>query len=173
MLFRSVELARQILSLQDLQDVAAGTTINVGVVQGGTTTNVVPAHASAETDVRVASQSEEARIESALRTLVPITSANRLTLTGSFNRPPMERTPANVSLFEKARQLARTGGLGFELTEGATGGGSDGNFTSALGIPTLDGLGARGAGAHADDEHVLLSSLPERATLMHLLLRGL
>ncbi len=168
-----VELARQILSLQDLQDVAAGTTINVGVVQGGTTTNVVPAHASAEIDVRVASQSEEARIESALRILVPVTPENRLTLHGSFNRPPMERTPGNASLFEKARQLARKGGLGFELTEGPSGGGSDGNFTSALGIPTLDGLGARGAGAHADDEHILVASLPERAALMHLLLSGL
>jgi glutamate carboxypeptidase len=168
-----VELAHQVLALQTLQDLAAGTTINVGVVQGGTTTNVVPAHASAEIDVRVASRSEEARIESALRTLVPVTPENRLTLHGSFNRPPMERTPANASLFEKARKLARTGGLGFELTEGSTGGGSDGNFTSALGIPTLDGLGARGAGAHADDEHILVASLLERATLMHLLLTGL
>ena len=82
----------------------------------------------------------------------------------------MERTPANASLFEKARQLARAAGLGFELTEGSTGGGSDGNFTSALGIPTLDGLGPRGAGAHADDEHILIDSLPERAALIHLLL---
>jgi glutamate carboxypeptidase len=168
-----VELARQILNLQDLQDLAAGTTINVGVVQGGTTTNVVPAHASAEIDVRVASRCEEERIESALRTLVPVTSEYRLTLDGAFNRPPMERTPANVTLFEKARTLVKAGGLGFELTDGPSGGGSDGNFTSALGIPTLDGLGARGSGAHADDEHILVASLTERATLVHLLLSGL
>jgi glutamate carboxypeptidase len=167
-----VELAHHILNLQALQDLGAGTTINVGVVHGGTTTNVVPAHASAEIDVRVASTAEEARIQTALHLLHPVRPENRLTLSGSFNRPPMERTPANASLFEKACQLARAGGLGFELTEGSTGGGSDGNFTSALGIPTLDGLGPRGAGAHADDEHILIDSLSERAGLIHLLLMG-
>jgi glutamate carboxypeptidase len=168
-----VELAHQILKLEDLQDLAAGTTINVGVIRGGTTTNVVPAHASAEIDVRVSSRAEEARIESALRELCPVNPANRLALRGSFNRPPMERTAANATAFEKARQLVRAGGLGFELSEGSSGGGSDGNFTSALGIPTLDGLGPRGAGAHADDEHILLDSLPERAALLQLLLIGL
>jgi glutamate carboxypeptidase len=161
------------LKLQELQDLAAGTTISVGVIRGGTTTNVVPAHASADIDVRVASRAEETRIESALSTLAPVTPENRLTLSGSFNRPPMERTPANARLFEKARILARTRGLGLELTEGSSGGGSDGNFTSSLGVPTLDGLGPRGAGAHADDEHILVASLLERATLMHLLLAGL
>ena len=90
---------------------------------------------------------------------------DRLTLSGSFNRPPMERTPAIASLFEKARQIARAGGPGFELTEGSTGGGSDGNFTAALGIPTLDGLGAR-EGAHADDEHILIDS-PARTRRPH------
>ena len=138
-----VELAHQILNLQALQNLEAGTTINVGVIHGGTTTNVVPAHASAEIDVRVASAAEETRIVSALHMLQPFVPENRLTLSGSFNRPPMERTQANASLFEKACQLVRAGGLGFELTEGSTGGGSDGNFTSALGVPTLDGLGAR------------------------------
>ena len=167
-----VELAHQILNLQALEDPLAGTTINVGVIHGGTTTNVVPAFASAEIDVRVATLAEEKRIESALRSLRPVVIENQLTLTGSFNRPPMERTPANASLFEKACQLARAAGLGFELTEGHSGGGSDGNFTSALGIPTLDGLGPRGAGAHADDEHILIESLAERAALLHLLLMG-
>jgi glutamate carboxypeptidase len=167
-----VELAHQILNLQALEDSVAGTTINVGVVHGGTTSNVVPAHASAEIDVRVASTAEESRIQAALHALQPVRPENRLTLSGSFSRPPMERTPANASLFQKACQLARTGGLGFELTEGPSGGGSDGNFTSALGIPTLDGLGPRGAGAHADDEHILIESLSERAALMHLLLMG-
>jgi glutamate carboxypeptidase len=168
-----VELAHQILNLEALQDPVAGTTINVGLIQGGTMTNVVPAHASAEIDVRVTSAAEEARVQSGLHSLHPVLPENRLTLTGSFNRPPMERTPANAYLFEKACQLARAGGLGFELTEGPSGGGSDGNFTSALGIPTLDGLGPKGAGAHADDEHILIDSLPERAALMQLLLMGL
>ncbi len=168
-----VELAHQVLKLEELQDIAAGTTINVGVIRGGTTTNVVPAHASAEIDVRVSTRAEETRIESAFGTLSPRNPANRLTLGGSFNRPPMERTAANSAAFEKAQHLAKAGGLGFELTEGSSGGGSDGNFTSALGIPTLDGLGPRGAGAHADDEHILIDSLPERAALIHLLLLGL
>ena len=163
-----VELAHQILQLQALEDLAAGTTINVGVVKGGTTPNVVPAAASAEIDVRVASKAEEARIESALHSLGPITSDTRLTVSGNFNRPPMERTPAIASLFEQAQRIGRE--LGLELTEGSTGGGSDGNFTAAMGIPTLDGLGARGGGAHADNEHVVIDSLPERAALLAALL---
>ena len=168
-----VELAHQVLKLQDLQDLAAGTTINVGVIQGGTTVNVVPARASAEIDVRVVSKSEAERVESALRSLNPVAPDNRLMLSGSFNRPPMERTPASVLLFEEARSLARTVLPGGELTEGSTGGGSDGNFTAALGVPTLDGLGARGGGAHADNEHIIVDSLPERASLLHSLLLGL
>jgi glutamate carboxypeptidase len=163
-----VELAHQVLVLQTLQDVAAGTTINVGVIKGGTTLNVVPAVASAEIDVRVASKAEGSRIESALRSLVPITPDTRLTVSGGINRPPMERTPAVASLFEQARRIGRD--LGMDLTEGSTGGGSDGNFTAALGIPTLDGLGARGGGAHADDEHVVINSLSERSALLAALL---
>jgi glutamate carboxypeptidase len=167
-----VELARQILQLEGLQDPAAGTTITVGVIQGGTATNVVPAHATAEIDVRVASKPEEARIDAALRSLQPVTPDVRLSLAGSWNRPPMERTPMIATLFEQARQLARER-LGIELAEGSSGGGSDGNFTAALGVPTLDGLGARGGGAHANDEHVLVASLPERAALLYMLLLGL
>jgi glutamate carboxypeptidase len=166
-----VELAHQILKIQTLQDPAAGTTINAGVIRGGTTANVVPAHASAEIDVRVASQAEESRIASALHSLVPGMEGIQLKTTGSFNRPPMERTAAIAALFEQARQIGRRSGL--ELTEGSTGGGSDGNFTAALGVPTLDGLGARGGGAHADDEHVLVDSLTERAGLLYGLLRFL
>ncbi len=168
-----VELAHQILRLQDLRDLTAGTTITVGVIHGGTTANVVPAHASAEIDVRIASRPEEDRVESALRSLRAITPDVRVTVSGSFTRPPMERTAATASLFEQARQLTSRLGLGFELTEGSTGGGSDGNFTAALGIPTLDGLGARGGGAHADDEHIVIASLPERAMLLLTLLNGL
>jgi len=168
-----VELAHQILRLEHLQDDAAGTTINVGVIQGGTTANVVPARAWAEIDVRVASKAEEARIYDALHALCPVTADVSLAVSGSFTRPPMERTPAIAALFEQARQLVWRLGLGFELTEGSTGGGSDGNFTAALGVPTLDGLGARGGGAHADDEHILVASLPERAALLYHLLLGL
>ena len=168
-----VELAHQVVRLQELQDLAAGTTINVGVIQGGTTANVVPAHASAEIDVRVATASEEARITREFAALQPVNPAIRLAISGSFNRPPMERTGGVSLLFEQARQIYRTSELGQELTEGSSGGGSDGNFTAALGVPTLDGLGPRGGGAHADDEHIILSSIPERAALLYHLLQGL
>ncbi len=166
-----VELAHQVLKLQTLQDLAAGTTINVGVINGGTTTNVVPARASAEIDVRVASKAEEARIESALRSLVPVTPDTRLTVSGRFNRPPDGANSRHRVAVRASPAIGRE--LGLELTEGSTGGGSDGNFTAALGIPTLDGLGARGGGAHADDEHVLIDSLPERAALLAALLLDL
>ncbi len=163
-----VELAHQILRIQDLQDLATGTTLNVGVIQGGTTANVVPARASAEIDVRVASLAEAERIAGALQALGPVTPDTRLDVSGGFTRPPMERSPAIAALFEQARQIGH--GLGLDLTEGSTGGGSDANFTAALGVPTLDGLGARGGGAHADDEHILIDSLPERAALLAALL---
>jgi len=167
-----VELAHQILRFQAMQDLSAGTTINIGVIQGGTTSNVVPANASADIDVRVVSVAEESRIVAAFQALVPAIDGIRLHLAGSFNRPPMERTPAVAALFEQARAIARES-LGLALTEGSTGGASDGNFTAALGVPTLDGLGARGGGAHADDEHVLVSSLSERAALLFHLLQSL
>jgi glutamate carboxypeptidase len=163
-----VELAHQVLRIQDLQDLATGTTLTVGVIQGGTTANVVPARASAEIDVRVASQAEAERIAGALQALRPVTPETRLSVSGGFTRPPMERSPAIAALFEQARQIGH--GLGLDLTEGSTGGGSDANFTAALGVPTLDGLGARGGGAHADDEHILIDSLFERAALLAALL---
>jgi glutamate carboxypeptidase len=163
-----VELAHQILRIQELQSPADGTTLNVGVIQGGTTPNVIPARASAEIDVRVQSRSEAERVARALHGLIPATPDVYLEVTGDFTRPPMERSSTIADLFEKARRIGRD--LGLELTEGSTGGGSDGNFTAALGIPTLDGLGARGGGAHADDEHILIDSLPERAALLAALL---
>jgi glutamate carboxypeptidase len=166
-----VELAHQILRLSDLADPAAGTTVNVGVVRGGSTPNVVPAEASARVDVRVTTLAEAARIEAAMAALRPVLPGATVTATGSFDRPPMERTPQSAALFERARAIAAT--LGQELTEGATGGASDGNFTAALGLPTLDGLGALGAGAHAADEHILIDSLPERAALLAALLLAL
>jgi glutamate carboxypeptidase len=163
-----VELAHQILRIQDFQDLGKGTTVNVGVVQGGTTANVVPAQASAEIDARVTSQSEAERLIASLESLSPIMPDIRLSVSGCFTRPPMERSPAIAALFEHARAIGSS--LGLELSEGSTGGGSDGNFTAALGVPTLDGLGARGGGAHADDEHIIISSLAERAALLAALL---
>jgi glutamate carboxypeptidase len=163
-----IELAHQILAIQELQDLAAGTTINVGTVAGGTTANVVPASASADIDVRVVSASEAARISAALDALGPLTPDVRIVVSGGFTRPPMERTPAIAHTFEQAQRVGRR--LGMELTEGSTGGGSDANFTAALGIPTLDGLGARGGGAHADDEHILIDSITPCALLLAALL---
>lgn len=159
-----VELAHQIVRIQSLNDPAAGTTLNVGLIDGGTTPNVVPARASAEIDVRAATRAAAEKIERAFSALTTVVPGTRLTVTGGFNRPPMERTEAVAALFDRARDIGL--GLGFALTEGATGGGSDGNFTAALGVPTLDGLGVEGGGAHADDEHILIDSFPKRATLL-------
>lgn len=162
-----VELAHQILAIGVLADPGAGTTVNVGVVSGGTTTNVVPARAEARIDVRAVTGSEARRIESALLGLAPKLPGAKVTVEGGFNRPPMERTPQVAALFGRVQKLAA--GL-LELGEGSTGGGSDGNFTAALGVPTLDGLGIEGAGAHASHEHIRADSLIERAALLAVLL---
>ncbi len=148
-----------------------GTTVNVGVIEGGTTTNTVPASARARIDVRVSRPEEAERVEAALRSLQPEHPEAIVTVEGRFNRPPMVRTPEIAALFERARQIGET--LGLTLTEGSTGGASDGNFTAAVGTPTLDGLGPLGAGAHAPHEHIVLSSLPERAALLKALLAHL
>lgn len=163
-----VELAHQILAVTRIADAGAGTTINVGLAQGGTTPNVVPAEARVEIDVRVTTLREAARVEAALRAIEPTIPGATLTLHGGFNRPPMERTPQTAALFERARAIGAT--LGLQLGEGSTGGGSDGNFTAALGLPTLDGLGVPGSGAHADHEHIVLESLAVRAALLAALL---
>lgn len=159
-----LELARCVLSLRDLEDVERGVTLNVGRIEGGTRTNVVPELAAAEVDVRIPTEADATRIDGALRALISTTPGVALTVTGGMNRPPLERTEAVVDLYERARSAAAA--LGVTLSEGATGGGSDGNFTAALGVPTLDGLGPRGAGAHAPDEHVLLEPLAGRAALI-------
>ncbi len=166
-----VELAHQILNIQAIADPASGTTLNVGVVSGGTTTNVVPACAEARVDCRVSSTGEAERVEAAFSELRPVLPGARLTVVGRFNRPPMERSPAVVGLYERVRAIGQE--LGLDLTEGPTGGASDGNFTAALGRPTIDGLGALGSGAHASHEHVLIDSLPERAALLASLFMGL
>lgn len=158
------ELAHQILAVHALNDYAAGTTLNVGVVHGGTRPNVVAAAAEAHVDVRVQTLAEAERIDRALRGLAPALPGAQVGVEGGLNRPPMERSPAMAALFEQARQIADA--MGVELAEGSTGGGSDGNFTAAMGVPTLDGLGAEGEGAHAAHEHVLTDSLPRRAALV-------
>jgi glutamate carboxypeptidase len=163
-----VELAHQILTVQAFNDRASGTTVNVGLVQGGTTANVVPARATAEVDARAATLAGAAALEKAMAGLSAVTPGTRVTVSGGFNRPPMERGPGVIALFERARKLGE--GLGLALTEGSTGGGSDGNFTAAAGTPTLDGLGALGGGAHADDEHIVVDTIPERAALLAALL---
>ena len=158
------ELAHQVLALHALNDYDAGTTVNVGVVHGGTRPNVVAAAAELAVDVRVATLAEADRLDAALRNLRPTLPEAKLFIDGGLNRPPMERSPAMGHLFERARRIAAA--MGVELREGSTGGGSDGNFTAALGVPTLDGLGAEGEGAHAAHEHVWVESLPRRAALM-------
>ncbi|AMV40533.1 M20 family metallopeptidase [Planctomyces sp. SH-PL62] len=163
-----VELAHQVLKVAALNDPAAGTTLNVGLIEGGTTPNVVPARASAEIDARAVTIAGAEAVEKALLGLSAVTPGTRVTVEGGFNRPPMERSPAVAELFAKARRVGE--GLGLALTEGSTGGGSDGNFTAAVGTPTLDGLGAAGGGAHADDEHIEIGSIPERAALLAALL---
>jgi glutamate carboxypeptidase len=162
------ELAHQVLHLHGLGHPAAGTTVNVGVVAGGTAPNVVAARAHAVVDVRVVTMDEAGRIDTALHALRPVLPGARITVDGGFNRPPMERTPQVEALYQRARLIGRT--LGLDLTEGSTGGASDANFTAALGVPTLDGLGARGSGAHAEDEQIEIDSLPERAALLAALL---
>ena len=164
-----VELAHQTLRLAALNDYERGTTVNVGVVQGGTTSNVVPAEAAAKIDVRFWTPEDGAYLEQAMRQLTPVLPGAQLEIGGGINRPPMPRSPQNVALFEQARALAAE--LGFELQDGVVGGGSDGNFTAALGVPTLDGLGVDGAGAHADHEHIIVSDIPRRTALLTRLLQ--
>lgn len=158
------ELAHQIVRLQALTDYASGTTINTGVIKGGTAGNVVPERAEMEVDFRVSKMSEIDRVVPTIENLRPILPGARLEITGGLNRPPMERNAMMIATFERVRALGET--IGLKLEEGSTGGGSDGNFTAALGTPTLDGLGARGDGAHAAHEHVIIESLAERATLL-------
>jgi glutamate carboxypeptidase len=158
------ELARQILALHALNDYERGTTVNVGVVHGGTRPNVVAAEAEAHVDVRVETLAEADRIDAAIRGLMPQLPGAQLDISGGLNRPPMERSAAMAELFGLARRNAAA--MGVELHEGSTGGGSDGNFTAAMGVPTLDGLGPEGEGAHAAHEHVLTESFPRRVALL-------
>jgi glutamate carboxypeptidase len=145
-------------------DLKRGSTINVGKISGGTRTNVVPPEASAVVDVRVSNKKDADKLHRALMSLRPFDPQCRIKVTGGVNRPPMERAPGTIALYEKVKGVAKE--LGLALDEASVGGGSDGNFTAALGIPTLDGLGAVGEGAHAAHEFVVVSELPRRAALL-------
>ncbi len=158
------ELAHQIVAVERLQDLDRGISVNAGIVAGGTRTNVIPERATARVDVRAPTLEDASRLEAAFRALTPRLAGTAVAVSGGFNRPPLERNAGVARLYEWARGVARE--LGRDLPEGGTGGGSDGNFTAALGVPTLDGLGAVGDGAHALHEHVDLDWLPWRAALV-------
>lgn len=159
-----LELSRQIQAVHGLNDTEAGTTVNVCVMSGGTTSNVIPARAECEIDVRFKSMEEARRVEDAVRSLKPFDDRVRLEVTGAVNRPPLERNETVLGLYGKAKAIAA--GLGCELGETQVGGASDGNFVAALGIPVLDGLGAKGDGAHTFHEHIEIEDLPFRAALL-------
>ena len=162
------ELALQIAQITQLQDLTRGVSVNVGTISGGSRTNVVAERAQATIDVRVPTMADAAQLEQAFAALQPRLKGTRLEIHGGVERPPLERSPQVIRLFERARAVAAT--LGRELGEGGTGGGSDGNFTAALGVPTLDGLGPRGDGAHALHEHVEVDDLAWRAAFIAALL---
>jgi glutamate carboxypeptidase len=158
------ELARQLLAVETLQDLERGVSINVGTISGGSRTNVVAEQARARIDARATSRVDADRVDAAMRSLTPHLTGARIEISGGFDRPPMERTEGVARLFALARQAGRE--LGLDVQEGSTGGGSDGNFCAALGVPTLDGLGAIGDGAHALHEHVEIPALVPRAALI-------
>ena len=159
-----LELARQITSIAKLNNLQQGMTVNPGVIRGGTRTNVVAAEASVEIDVRIKRAKQAAALDRKFRSLKPYDKHCKLRVDGGINRMPMERTAGVAALYKKARAIASQ--ITWDLDEAAVGGGSDGNFTAALGIPTLDGLGGVGAGAHAIHEHIVISELPRRALLL-------
>jgi glutamate carboxypeptidase len=165
------ELAHQILALQALANTQDGTTVTVGTISGGTATNVIPALAEAGVDVRYVRRSEAERVQRAILAARAVTPNARVEVQAIDVRPPLERTDAVVNLYQRAREIA--GELKFDLGEGSTGGGSDGCLTAALGVPTLDGLGPQGGGAHAIDEHIQLSDVPFRLAFYAALLERL
>jgi glutamate carboxypeptidase len=158
------EIAHQVLNLYQLNDPERGTSINVGTIRGGSRSNVISDQAEIEVDLRISSVAEGEKMASRILQLQPKLNGTSLEISGGINRPPLERTSQIVQLFNRARSLAAE--IGIELHEGSTGGASDGCFTAALGIPTLDGLGPDGAGPHALHEHVLVESLAPRAALL-------
>ncbi len=166
-----LELARQIQEIATFTDIERGITVNPGVICGGTRPNVVPAEARAEIDMRIVEMKDAAVLDSKFRSLRPADSRCRIEVSGGLNRPPMERSEGVVALFRKAQAVAA--GMGLQLDESLSGGGSDGNFTAALGVPTLDGLGAVGEGAHAAHESILVERMVERTALLAGLMRAI
>ncbi len=165
------ELARQLLAVETLQDLERGVSLNAGLISGGSRPNVIAERAEACIDARAPTRADAERVDAALRALTPHLKGARLEITGGFERPPMERTAGVAKLYELARAAGSE--LGLSIDEGGTGGGSDGNFCAALGVPTLDGLGAIGDGAHALHEHVSVSALVPRSALIACLLARL
>jgi glutamate carboxypeptidase len=159
-----VELAQQIVAISKLNDLRRGLSVNAGVVRGGTRTNVIAAEATAEIDVRIKEAKQATTLDRKIRSLKPFDKHCELHIEGGINRMPMERTAGVAALYKKAQAIARE--INWKLEEAAVGGGSDGNFTAALGVPTLDGMGGFGAGAHALHEHIVISELPRRALLL-------
>jgi len=158
------ELARQIQALHAMTDHTKGVTVNVGVISGGERPNIVAPHASAEIDLRIVTQADAKAYCQKILSLQPFLEGCQLEVLGSITRWPFEETEANLALFEQAKLISEQ--LGMPTNHRQSGGGSDGNFTAALGVPTLDGLGAIGGGAHALTEHVVLEYLPKRAALL-------
>jgi glutamate carboxypeptidase len=159
-----LELAKLVQTMSNFTNLERQLTVNCGVVAGGTRSNVVASQAHAEVDVRIAKASDAAYVEKLFRSLKVSDPHCKLEITGGINRPPMERKAGTIALFKKARKTAAE--IGFELDEASTGGGSDGNFTAALGVPTLDGMGAVGEGAHAAHESVVIEHLVPRTALL-------
>jgi glutamate carboxypeptidase len=164
------EMAHQILELQGMTDYEVGTTVSVGMVEGGTARNVVPESCELAVDVRAMNPGEMARLTERILALKPVLPGARLEVSGEFDRPPMERNALMIQTFGRAKQIAAR--HGFTLRESGSGGGSDGNFTAALGTPTLDGLGPIGDGAHTASEHLIINSLGPSAALLAALLLG-
>ena len=159
-----VEMARQITAIWKMNDLKQGVSANPGVIRGGTRTNVVAAEATVEIDVRVRQAQQARALDRKLRSLRSVDKVCKLTIEGGINRMPMERTAGVVALYKKARAIAAT--IGWKLEEAAVGGGSDGNFTAGIGVPTLDGMGGDGEGAHALHEHIVIAELARRTLLL-------
>jgi glutamate carboxypeptidase len=159
-----LEMSRLVQTISAFTDLSKGRTVNVGVIHGGTRSNVIAAECTAEVDIRIAKASDAPVVTRLMHNLRVTDKACKLEVAGGINRPPMERKPGTVALFKQARKLAAA--IGLTLEEASTGGGSDGNFTAALGVPTLDGMGAVGAGAHAAHEHIVRDRIVERVALL-------
>ncbi|MEM6283442.1 MAG: M20/M25/M40 family metallo-hydrolase, partial [Chloroflexota bacterium] len=164
-----LEMAQQTVAISKLQDLRNGISVAVNTVNGGTATNVIAAHAKATVDVRTFTQYDMDYIHGELMELLPKIPGAQVNVTLHHMRGPMERNDRMITTFEQAREIGKA--IGLTITEDTVGGGSDANITASMGVPTLDGLGARGAGLHAEHEHVVIRSLPERAAHLAAIMR--